>query len=104
GAFGFAWAREWPDEAPGHADVDSGPVIPLLDASAGSSGLLLVGAAAFDDDELLASLRRTLELGAFPIDRDGARHYAAATPVGEAVIFRALAHGALWRAVGAPER
>lgn len=104
GAFGFAWAREWPDLAPGRADVDSGPVIPLFDASAGSSGLLLVGAAAFDDEPLFASLRRTLELGAFPIDRHGARHYAATTPVGEAVVFRALAHGALWRAVGAPER
>jgi hypothetical protein len=103
-AFGFAWAREWPDAAPGHADVDSGPVVPLLDASAGSSGMLLLGAAAFDDEPLFASLRRTLELAAFPIDRDDRRSYAAATPVGDAVVFRALAHGALWRAIGAPER
>ena len=34
---GFGLAREWPLALPGHMDVDSGPVVPLLGASAGSS-------------------------------------------------------------------
>ncbi|RYE92279.1 MAG: hypothetical protein EOO75_07075, partial [Myxococcales bacterium] len=38
---GFTVAREWPDGA-GRHDIDSGPVVPGLEASPGSSGLLLV--------------------------------------------------------------
>src|SRR6185295_13694576 len=34
-ALGFGYAREWPRGARGATDVDSGPIIPLLDASAG---------------------------------------------------------------------
>jgi putative ABC transport system ATP-binding protein len=31
-------------------DIDSGPVIPITDASAGASGMALLGAASFDDE------------------------------------------------------
>ncbi|MCW5831942.1 MAG: hypothetical protein KIS78_05760 [Labilithrix sp.] len=48
--FGFGWAREWPEGTPPRPDVDSGPIVPLLQASAGSSGLALLGASAFGDD------------------------------------------------------
>src|SRR5439155_867256 len=47
--FGFGYAREWPAQWKGSADVDSGPIIPGLEASAGSSGLAFVGASAFGD-------------------------------------------------------
>ena len=36
---GFGYAREWPVSWVGPEDVDSGPVVPLLGVSAGSSGL-----------------------------------------------------------------
>ncbi len=40
---GFAYAREWPVSWDGQCDVDSGPVVPVLGISAGSSGLALLG-------------------------------------------------------------
>ena len=46
---GFGYAREWPVSWVGQEDVDSGPVVPVLGVSAGSSGLAFLGARAFDD-------------------------------------------------------
>jgi hypothetical protein len=100
-AFGFGWSREWPNT--GSIDVDSGPVVPLVGASPGASGLALVGATAFGDDELRDGLLRSLELFAFPIDDDRGRRYAAATAIGDAVVLRALSHGALWAELGVRE-
>jgi len=100
GFAGFAWAGEWPSESPfadrQSLDVDSGGVIPLLDASAGSSGMLLLAAAAFDDDELLDALMRALELGAFPVEHGGGTEYAAAGVIGSTVALYALRVGPLW--------
>jgi hypothetical protein len=97
-ALGFGWAAEWPASWRGRDDVDSGPVIPLLDVSAGSSGLALVGAAAFGDRAYLDELRATLELAAFPVERDGGVTYAAGNQVGDAVLLYALELGPMWRA------
>ena len=91
-ALGYAWAREWPASVPGDAkrpDVDSGPIVPIVDASAGSSGLALLGASAFDDEEYLGGLLASLELAAF---RDGDR-YLASNAVGDAVLLYALTGG-----------
>lgn len=97
---GFAWAGEWPSDSAfadrQSLDVDSGGVIPLLGASAGSSGMLILAAAAFEDDELLDALMRSLELGAFPIERGGGTEYAAAGVVGSTVALYALRFGPLW--------
>jgi hypothetical protein len=95
GAFGYAWAREWPHGATMRPDVDSGPIVPLLDASAGSSGLALLGASAFGDEEYLGGLLASLELAGF---RDGGR-YLASNQVGDAVVLYALTFGPLWRLV-----
>lgn len=95
---GFAWAREWPSHgsfATNH-DVDSGAVVPLLGASPGSSGMMLIGAAAFDDRPLLGALLRTLALGAFPITKAGATEFAATGVIGNAVVLYALRFGPLW--------
>jgi hypothetical protein len=94
-AFGYAWAHEWPRGAPVHPDVDSGPIVPWLDASAGSSGLALLGASAFGDQEYLGGLLASLELAAF---RDDGQ-YRAGNQVGDAVVLYALAFGPLWRRV-----
>jgi len=101
-ALGFGWAGEWPASWRGPRDVDSGPVIPLLDVSAGSSGLALVGAASFGDRAYLDELRATLELAAFPIERDGGLTYAAGNQVGDAVLLYALEMGPMWRRVREP--
>ena len=93
---GFGWVREWPGSWKGPADIDSGPIVPLLGASAGSSGLAFVGAAAFDDSITLDSLLASLELAAFPIDRGDQRRYAAGNQVGDAVVLYSLVLGPLW--------
>ena len=67
---GFGWGREWPDSWQGQMDIDSGPIVPWLDISAGSSGQALLAASAFNDVDYLTALHTTLEFAAFP-DRKG---------------------------------
>jgi hypothetical protein len=108
---GFAYAREWPDPAAwgadplppraGKADVDSGPIVPLLRASAGASGMAILGAASFHDDALLGELVTSLELAAFP-ERDrekGGLRFLASNAIGDAVMLYAMTQGPLWRRV-----
>ncbi len=100
---GFGWAREWPSGVPERPDVDSGPIVPFLGASAGASGLAVLGAAAFGDTEYRDALFASLELAAFPDDR-AKRHggrYLASNRVGDAVVLYALETGPLLRAVKA---
>jgi hypothetical protein len=93
---GFAWAREWPKSARGERDIDSGPVVPLLDVSAGSSGLAFVAASTFGDRNYLEQLTATLDFAAFPVDDARGRKYAAANQVGDAVLLYALELGPAW--------
>jgi hypothetical protein len=87
---GFGYAREWPSSEDARPDVDSGPIVPLFDASAGSSGLAILGASAFGDDEFRDALLASLELAAFPKDGDRGREYLASNAVGDAVLLHAL--------------
>ena len=96
---GFGYAREWPVTWEGPQDVDSGPTVPLLEANAGASGLALVGAAAFDDDEYLTALLASLRLGAFPVRDDEDLAFAASNHVGDAVLLYALVEGPLMASV-----
>ena len=108
---GFAYAHEWPDAAQwGHdplppragvADVDSGPVIPLVHAGAGASGMAVLGAAAFHDEALLAELVTSLELTAFPERTNGKLRFRASNGLGDAVLLYATAQGPLWQRVRA---
>jgi hypothetical protein len=91
---GFGYAREWPPSWQGPMDIDSGPVVPLLEASA--SGLAFVGAKAFGDHTTFGRLMASLDLGGFPIERDGTLRYAAGNPVGDAVLLYAMVLGPLW--------
>lgn len=93
---GFGYAREWPESWRGAMDVDSGPIVPVLGASAGSSGMAVLGAAAFGDDEYLTALLGSLDFAAFPVTEDGRRRYAASNQVGDAVLLYALVQGPLW--------
>ena len=82
-------------------DVDSGPTIPLVDANAGSSGLALLGAAAFDDDVFLDGLITSLGFAAFPARDGSGLRYAAGNHLADAVLLYSLAEGPLWqRAAG----
>lgn len=97
---GFVTAREWPAGV-SRPDIDSGPVVPWLEASPGSSGLLLVAAAAFDDRPTFEGLLASLELAAFPIESKGGLRYAAAGSIGNSALLRALGFGPLWRRAAA---
>ena len=94
---GFGYAREWPASWANHSDVDSGPIVPLLEASAGSSGLALLGAATAGDRDYQASLITSLDLAAFPLhDAQGGLRYGAGNQVGDAVLLYSLVCGPLW--------
>ncbi len=90
---GFGWAREWPD-GEGTDDVDSEPTIPIVGANAGSSGLAIIAARAFGDDELVNELLASYLLAGFPVD--GGAHFAAGNQLADAVLLYALASGPLW--------
>jgi hypothetical protein len=97
---GFALAREWPIGTANREDIDSGPFIPLVNASPGASGMALLGAAAFGDTQLLRHLQRSLNLAAVPLTTaDGGLSYAAAGPMGNAVVLHALTMGPLFNQV-----
>lgn len=96
---GFGSAREWPAAWPGPEDVDSGPVIPGLNISAGSSGMALIGAAAFGDAAFLKQLVTTLDFAAFPTRNAGALKYCASNQVGDAVMLYAAVLGPLWEQI-----
>lgn len=113
---GFGYAREWPEGTDAFVDVDSGPIVPGLGASPGSSGLALVAAAAFGDRPFFRQLTTTLELAAFPVEgAGGGRRFAASNQVGDAVMLYAMVLGPAWertrallaarpRADGGPDR
>jgi len=96
---GFGFAREWPASWRSPADIDSGPVIPLLDVSAGSSGLAFVGARTFDDADYFRTLWTTLNFSAFPVREQGRLRYCASNEVGDAVLLYAAVLGPAWKKV-----
>ena len=96
---GFDISREWPPDARGTQDIDSGIVIPIVDASPGASGLALLGARAFGDEEYYLGLLRALDMAAFPMREKGALRYAASNQVGDAVLLYSTVLGPLWAEV-----
>ena len=96
---GFGYAHEWPQSWPGLPDVDSGPIFPVFDISAGSSGMAFIGASAFRDDEFLQPLAATLEFAAFPSRTRGRLKYCASNQVGDAALLYAATLGPLWQKV-----
>ena len=96
---GFGYAKEWPKSWRGEMDVDSGPIVPVLEASAGSSGQAFLGAATFGDEEFLSDMLASLNLAAFPIERKDSLKFCASNQVGDAVLLYALTCGPLWEKV-----
>jgi hypothetical protein len=98
---GFGYAHEWPKSWPGTPDVDSGPIFPVFDISAGSSGMAFIGASAFHDDEFLKSLAATVDFAGFPSRTHGRLKYCASNQVGDAALLYAATLGPLWQKVEA---
>jgi hypothetical protein len=96
---GFAWSREWPNSWKNGMDVDSGMVIPVLEVSAGGSGLAFVGASSFGDADYLDKLQTTLDFAAFPVRRAGRVRYCASNQVGDAVLLYASVLGPVWEKI-----
>ena len=92
---GFSYACEWPASWTGQADIDSGPIIPVFNISAGASGMAFIGAAAFQDQEFLSSLAATLDFAAFPSRKSGRLKYCASNQVGDAALLYAATLGPL---------
>lgn len=98
---GFGLAREWP--LGGSADVDCGPVVPVLGASPGASGMALLGARAFGDEHMARALGRSLRFTGAVEHRGDAASYRAVGPMGNAVVLHAATQGPLWAlAAGKP--
>lgn len=96
---GFAYAKEWPASWKASADIDSGPIVPFLGASAGSSGLAFVAAGALSDHKLLGQLLASLQLAAFPLQTKESLRFLASNQVGDAVMLYSLVQGPLWKKI-----
>lgn len=95
---GFGYSREWPVNGESSPDVDSGPIVPLLGASTGASGLAFISAAGFHDQEMLQALLTSLQFAGFPEEKEQQLYYRASNPVGDAVLLYAVVEGPLWQA------
>lgn len=98
---GFGWSREWPSSWRNQLDVDSGAVVPIVDASAGASGTALIAAASFGDAEYSRALKTSLNFAAFPVRNHGALRYSASNAVGDAAMLYAETLGAIYAKVNA---
>jgi len=96
---GFGYSREWPVGSESKIDIDSGPVVPYLGASASASGLAIVAAKAFDDMDYFAKLLTSLDFLGFPTESNGHFFYNAGNPIGDAVVLYAMVQGPLWNEV-----
>jgi hypothetical protein len=94
---GFSYASEWPISWTGPADIDSGPIIPVFNISAGSSGMAFIAASAFNDETFLSSLATTLNFAAFPVHKDGRLKYCGSNQVGDAALLYAATLGPVWQ-------
>jgi hypothetical protein len=97
---GFGYAREWPASQVGPLDVDSGLVVPLLEASPSSSGLALVAAASFGDVEFHHRLVTSLNFGGYPDRSGGTLRFCASNQVGDTVLLYSMVLGPLWERIG----
>lgn len=93
---GFGYGKEWPARWKGPRDIDSGMVIPVLEVSAGSSGMALIAASTFHDWDYFQSLNATLDMAAFPSRKNGQLKYCASNQVGDAALLYASVLGPLW--------
>jgi hypothetical protein len=100
---GLGYAREWPAGYENGVDVDSGPLVPGLEASASSSGLAIAASRAYGDDRWHGQLVGALGAAEAVMTVDPMLAAAADNPVGQAVVQWGLGIGPVWARLGAPE-
>lgn len=83
--FGFTVVREFPEGAPAHADVDSGPLI--LGAGPSASGFAIAAAAVNGDSTLAWQLLKASAIVGMPVFNEGELQYLSMPIVGQAVIL-----------------
>ena len=99
---GFGYGVEWPASWQGPRDIDSGVVIPVIEVSAGSSGMAFIAASSFQDWDFLRTLATTLDMAGFPVRKNGQLKYCASNQVGDAAILYAAVLGPLWERITRP--
>lgn len=93
---GLAWASEWGPDWRGPEDIDSGPIVPVVDASPASSGFAILATRAFGDQERHAALTRSLRAADLLVRLDPRLAELAANPMGDTIVLHGLTHGPLW--------
>ncbi len=101
GVPGFAWAREWGSGWRGPVDVDSGPIVPFVDASPSSSGFAILAAKAVGDEATLRDLGRSLGAADLVVQLDPRLAELADNAMGDVIVWHGLTFGPLWAAIGA---
>lgn len=100
--FGWGYAREWPAGSRRYVDVDSGPIVPIINASASSSGFAIVASQAAGDDDWNRALVHALAAANAVMTVDPSLAAAADNAIGQSVIAWGLGFGPLWARVGPP--
>ncbi|MDG1481694.1 MAG: hypothetical protein P8R54_19015 [Myxococcota bacterium] len=93
---GMGYAREWPSGYEGPVDIDSGPLVPFINASASSSGFALLASQAFSDQTWNQQLHRALGAAFLIMKLDRSLKAAADNPVGQGVVLWGEAFGPVW--------
>ena len=97
----MGYAKEWPESAVGPMDIDSGPLVPIIDASASSSGFALLASQAFGSRAWNRQLRRSLGAAFLAMKFDPYLAEVADNPVGQTVVLWGLSFGPMWEKMGA---
>jgi hypothetical protein len=85
---GFGGIREYPAGADGSGDIDSGPL--LFGVSASASAFALAGARLYGEPSLLTELLRTASLVGMPIETGGRLRFVSGGSIGNAIVLAAL--------------
>ncbi|MFT4975935.1 MAG: hypothetical protein ACI8S6_001828 [Myxococcota bacterium] len=94
---GLGYAREWPAGFDNGEDIDSGPVVPLIEASASSSGLAIAAAAAYGDVRWSGQLEDALGAAEILLATSPVLSASADNAVGRAVLLWGLGFGPTWQ-------
>jgi len=93
---GFGFSREWPTTWVGPTDIDSGPIVPILQGSPSASGFMILASRSFADRPTFRSLVSAVRLVGLPVQKDGATRFLASNQIGDAVITYGLIAGPLF--------
>ena len=85
---GFGGIREYPSGAGGAGDIDSGPLI--FGVSASASAFALSGARLYGDENLMIELLRTASLAGIPLESSGRLRFASGGALGNAIVLAML--------------